>query len=522
MTKMKSISLAKVAAASALAVGVLGCGDLTGLNGNPNSPTEAPPGALFTRAVSTTAQRWIGSGYDLRQTEWLAQHFGEVFYPDEDRYVRLQAAQTQGSFDNPYTTELEDLQKVIEAGQEASKPGISAPAMVLQTYGFGYITDSFGDVPYSDALKGDAEDGSLLPVYDAQKDIYNGFFTTLDAATQALAGATGTGLGSADPIYGGDFEAWEKFSNSLRLRFAMRLSNVDPATAQAQIQAALNAPGGVFTSNEDAATIPWPGDGIVDNPWTVNFQTRDDHRMSRTLMDILVANNDPRLPIFAQPVQDSSLYPGGYGGMPNGLSADSAGVFAKIASRPGTVFYGGATSNGYFGSPVNASRPSYFMTYAEVAFLQAEAAQRGWGGLNASQAQGFYEAGIRSSMEQWGVTSEAAVNAYLAKPAVAYKGGNDGLKQIGVQKWLAFVGDGGQAWAEWRRTCQPETIKAGPAAIVTFVPRRFFYSPTETQANGDNVAAAVARQGPDNFGTRIYWDSQKGVTCPAGYPLGEN
>ena len=518
---MKRISLAKVATAGVLAVGVLACGDLTGLNENPNSPTVAPPGALFTRAVSTTAQRWIGSGYNLRQTEWLAQHFGEVFYPDEDRYGRLQAAQTFGSFDNPYITELEDLQKVIEAGTEAANPGISAPAMVLQTYGFGYITDSFGDVPYSDALKGDAEGGSLLPTYDAQKDIYDGFFSTLDAATQALASATENGLGGADPIYGGDPEAWQKFSNSLRLRFAMRLSNVDPTTAAAQVQAALSAPGGVFTTNADAATIPWPGDGIVDNPWTVNFQTRDDHRMSRTLMDILVATNDPRLPILAQPVQDSSLYPGGYGGMPNGLSADSAGKYAKIASRPGEIFYGGQTTNGFFGSTANAARPSYFMTYAEVAFLQAEAAERGWGGLSASQAAGFYEDAIRSSMEQWGVTDEAAINAYLARPEVAYQGGIAGLKQIGVQKWVAFVGDGGQAWAEWRRTCQPETIKPGPAAIVDFVPRRFFYSTTETQANGDNVAAAVARQGPDDFHTRIYWDSQKGVTCPAGYPVGE-
>ena len=518
---MKSISLAKVVAAGVLAVGVTACGDLTGLNENPNSPTQAPPGALFTRAVSTTAQRWIGSGYNLRQTEFVAQHFGEVFYPDEDRYARLGAAQTVGSFDNPYVNELEDLQKVIEAGNDAGKPGVSAPAQVLQTYGFGYLTDTFGDVPYSDALHGDAEDGSLLPTYDAQKDIYDGFFATLDAATQALAGATDPGLGSADPIYGGDTEAWEKFSNSLRLRFAMRLSNVDPTTAGAQIQAALNAPGGVFTSNADAATIPWPGDGIVDNPWTVNFQTRDDHRMSRTLMDILVANNDPRLPILAQPVQDSSLYAGGYGGMPNGLSTDSAGKFAKIASRPGTIFYGGQTTNGYFGSPANAARPSYFMTYAEVAFLKAEAAQRGWGGLTAAEAKGFYEDGIRASMEQWGVTDEAAINAYLAKPDVAYKGGNDGLKQIGVQKWIALVGDGGQAWAEWRRTCKPETIEAGPAAVVTFVPRRFMYSTTETQANGENVDAAIARQGPDDFHTRIYWDSQKGVTCPAGYPTGE-
>ena len=93
-------------------------------------------------------------------------------------------------------------------------------------------------------------------------------------------------------------------------------------------------------------------------------------------------------------------------------------------------------------------------------------------------------------------------------PNVAYKGGVEGLKQIAVQKWIALFTDGGNAWAEWRRTCQPNTIQPGPAAVVQFIPRRFFYSTTELSANSENVQAAIARQGPDNFGTRVYWDTK--------------
>src|SRR5437899_3383893 len=92
-------------------------------------------------------------------------------------------------------------------------------------------------------------------------------------------------LGAAAPFYGGAALGWQRFANSLRARLAMRLANVDPTTAQAQIQAALSAPGGVNSSNADNTRFPWPGDGIYDNPWMANFRTRDDHRMSNTLMN---------------------------------------------------------------------------------------------------------------------------------------------------------------------------------------------------------------------------------------------
>ena len=106
------------------------------------------------------------------------------------------------------------------------------------------------------------------------------------------------------------------------------------------------------------------------------------------------------------------------------------------------------------------------------------------------------------------MTNAGAIAAFLAQPGVAYKGGVDGLKQIATQKWVALYTDGGNAWAEWRRTCQPAGLVPGPAAVVNYIPRRFRYSTTETSANTDNLAAAVARQGPDNLGTRVYWDTK--------------
>lgn len=485
---------------------IAGCqaDEITKVNENPNNPTNAPAGAVFTNAVQSGIGRFLGWGYNGRGAALVVQHLAQTQYPDEDQYRRLDANSTAGFFNTPYTAELEDLQKVIDAGTAQSRPAISAPALALQTLIYEYITDTFGDIPYSEALKGDGPDAILLPKYDMQKDVYNGMMAALTKVSADLANPGAVTLGSADPIYSGAPAAWQRFANTLHARLALRIINVDPATAASELQKALAAPGGVFRSNADNAVMRWPGDGVFNNPWSDNFKTRDDHRLSQTLMNIMLANSDPRIPIYAMPTVAD---PTKYAGMPNGLVATQAATYFNTSSRVGAVFFPGATAYGNFGGG-GASFPQQILTYAELQFIRAEAANRGIAGLSAGQAQGFYNDAITASLNQWGVTSAAAISAYLAQPNVAYKGGVDGLKQIATQKYVALFTDGGTAWAEWRRTCQPATLTAGPAAIVNYIPRRFYYSTTETSANPDNLAAAIARQGPDNFGTRVYWDTK--------------
>ncbi len=494
-----------IAAGMVLAAGALACNNdtITNLNQNPNNPTSAPPGPVFTQAVRLSAARFVGNGFSLRQTEFVVQHWAEVQYPDEDRYARLGPADVQGTFNASYVTEIEDLKNVAKAGLEAANPAVYGPASVLQSWDYEYLTDTWGDVPYSLALAGDSATPNFSPVYDPQKEIYAGLLATLTKATTDMATLPNAGgFGSADPIYGGSVAKWERFSNSLRARLAMRLVNVDKATADAQLRAAFSAPGGVFTSNADNAQFAWPGDNIYNNPITDNFISRDDHRVSNTFSNILVGNNDPRKPILMQPTQaDPTIY----AGMPNGLNAAPAGTYFLTSSRPGAIFFPGATTAGTIGSSANKKLPSWFMTYAELSFIQAEAAERGLGGLTGSAAT-YYQNGIRASMAQWGVTDATAIDNFLAQPNIAYKGGVEGLKQIAIQKWVALVTDGAQSWAEWRRTCQPSTIAPGPAAVVNYVPRRFQYSTTEYSVNPDNVAAANTRQGDDTFATRVYWD----------------
>jgi hypothetical protein len=494
-----------VSSGLALAFGVVACNSdkLTALNKNPNSPEDVPVSTLFTHGVVNSTSRWLGGGYDLRGTEFVIQHLAEVQYPDEDRYARLTGGSTTYMFDPAYTSELEDLQKVIQKGLAAKQAGVYGPALALRTWGFGYLTDTWGDIPYFGALTGDSAGGSLAPKYDAQKDIYTDFFKVLDQASKDMSASATGSLGAGDPIYNGKLVSWQKFANSLRARYALRLINVDPATASAQLAAALAAPGGLITSNSDNAQLTWPGDGIYDNPWADNFKTRDDHRMSIVLMNLMKANNDPRIPIFAQPNQFDSTYTGA----PNGLLASDLTAYQKGASRPGLFIMPGATAYGPYGC-CGSSYPSYLLTAAEVNLILAEAAERGIGGLTPAQASAYYTAGITASMQMWGVTDPAAIASYLAQSGVAYAAGTPGLIQIADQKYITLFTDGGQAWAEWRRTCQPATIQPGPAAIASNVPRRFEYSITEISVNDANVNTAIAAQGPDAFETRMYWDSK--------------
>lgn len=486
---------------------------LTDINTNPNNPTDAPLGPLFTQAVVAAVPRWMSN---FRYAGLISQQTAEVQYPDEDRYVRLDPASTGGLLTGPYSSELEDFQQVIKKADALKRGATSGPAQAMQAWDYSYMTDTFGDIPFSQALKADS--GVFLPAYDAQKDVYNGLFALLNKAVANLASATSGEplLGSADPVYGGNVAKWEKFANSLHARLAMRIVNVDPATASAELTKAFNGTGGTFTANSDNAQLNYPGDGVFDNSIAAGLKGRDDFRMSQTLMNQLLSLNDPRIDIYATPTvnfQNGVAGAAKYAGMPNGLLTDSAGKFFNIASRPGLIFYPGATAYGTLGGN-GAKQPMVFLTNEEVQFIKAEAAERGLGGLTASQAAGFYNAGVTASMQRWssyiGATqiSAAQIATYLAQPAVAYKGGTDGLKQIATQKYIALFTDGYNAWAEWRRTCVPSTIKHGPGTTVPYTPRRYYYATGEISANGANVAAAVARQGPDNFQTPVWWDSK--------------
>ena len=500
-----------VAASLALALGVSACDQgLTDVNKNPNAPENVSPALLFPQAVTSSIAR-ARSDMEITPSAMVhwPQYMAEYQYP-EISYYQFRPTTSDGWWANWYNGPIEDLEQALRQANTRGLPNMIGPILVVRAFDYSTMTGIWGDIPFSQAGKGDS--GIFTPTYDTQQVIYDSLLTNLkDANTMmdpAATGASALGFGDQDPVYAGDLDQWKKFANSLRARLALNLSKADAAKAQAEVAAAIAAGG--FTSNADNAAVFWPGDGVNNNPWCNTEKdgdcggTRDDARMSVTFIDTLKSLNDPRLPIFARPVQDETCGPavsctpvaaGDYRGMPNGLLANQAGNWGPRSSRPGTQVFA-------------ADQPSYFMTYAEFSFIKAEAAMRGWIAGGAAAATTYYNEGITASMEQWGVDA-ADIATYLAQPQVVLNTTSlaTALPQIITQKWIALFTQGFEAWSEWRRTGYPNLTPAANAVTSPVqIPRRVIYPQSEQSFNNSNLQAAITAQGGDNLEKRLWID----------------
>ena len=338
-TPMTNKRMIRAVAGAAAVAGLMACGNgLTDVNRNPNNPTDASASSLFTNAVRTSVSRWLGTTYNWRGGEFLAQHLAEVQYTDEDTYLRLGRAYMTSTFDGAYYQELEDLRKVIGKGTAAGDAGIYGPAAVMKVWVSDFLTDSWGDIPYSQALAADSAGGSGKPAYDKQQAVYADFFKTLTDVGAALGTANAT-LDAADPIYGGDPASWQKFANSLHARLAMRLVNVDPALANTE-----------------------PDQGVQRSWWSFHLQRRQrragvagrwrqrqsvlgqpaDARRLPYVADLHQRHRAPTIRVWR--CSPRPPLPARTPATPNGVDAPTAQPYIRHASRVGTAFFPGATS----------------------------------------------------------------------------------------------------------------------------------------------------------------------------------
>ena len=521
--------------------------DFEELNTNPNSPVDVPAINIFTNVQVNSVGRQLGGWMQHTYLGPWSQQWCKVQYIDEDRYMPRDMS---GEFQNPYTSELKNLTIVIDkATNEEENPKLAAAAKVMKAWVFLYITDVWGDVPYSEALQGFDKDGDLTPKYDKQSDIYAALLTSLEEANAALTGSVAF-AGSGDLIYGGDPMMWKKFANSLKLRILNRAAGTPYShtynlagggtvtttagaaaltTADAQIATILGNPASypVFTSNDDNATLYYPG-LPYRNPIFNTLYTRTDQGISETMVDWLLARNDPRIHIYAQPTPESQATPPiAYVGWQNGREVTSA-PFPKISLLGTNVAY-------------DENALLYVMTYDEVEFLKAEHYLRVG---NDAAAQAAYENGIAASMERWGCIDGStvypswgktsitvgpvgqAVNyaTYLAQPNVAWSGTKDNKFQLVCeQKWAGIFGQGIEAYTEVRRTGFPARIfeyeLAGAYYPNLGLPIRVQYALSEDTYNTDNVEQArvdqkIERINEGMFSTsgiqsQVWWHTRK-------------
>lgn len=449
--------------------------ELSEINKNPNATDDPEPAYLLSYAQYSGANAYWGSSASYNSTLLWVQHWAKIQYTEPDCYD-VDNADFVTPWNTFYATVIADLDGAISS--EKVDEGTKNAAAIWKAWAFLQLTNFYGDIPYTEYGQ------SVTPAYDTQEKVLTSLLEELETAANNLSGVSSV---SGDLIYDGDAAKWKKFANALRLRIALEIADRDEATAKSIVASLYNNRSQVISSNADNAKFTFSASPQW-NPWASAFSSRDDQRVSKTLIDKLKSLNDPRLPIYAQLPTDASVTT--YEGAANGLSADAANNqgFSKV-SRPGTVF-------------LQDEAPAVFYTYAEVLFSFAEAAQRGW---ISADAASLYEEGVKVSLQQQGV-ADADIEKYLAQDVVRYDA-SQWAETIGVQKWIAYYGQGPDAFTDWRRLGHP-TLVAGPNSALDGdeMPRRFFYPNTEQARNGSNYTAAVQHQGADAITTRLWFD----------------
>lgn len=477
---MKNIKYTILVLAGVLLLTFIGCQKVTDLNIDPNNPTAVPAENLLTAAQFNLANTMWSRGLNGEWSMLMVQHWAQNEYCEESRYS-VDGNNFNAQWVEIYADVLKELQTTttlvsanegLPAAVRTNQLGVVS---ILEVYANHLLTDLYGDMPYSQALDPVEYPN---PGYDKQADIYSGLVAKLQAALASLDVGSES-FASGDVIYGGDVGLWEKFGNSLLLRIAMRMSDVDQATASTVI----NGIGGNFiSSNAENALFNFSSTSSIANPLFVDntVNNRDDFCVSDVLVDQLMNSNDPRLPVYA-----STTNSGTYVGMPYGLEDADAFALNPTTSRPGA-----ATRE--------ATAPAILLDFAEVSFLLAEAYERGILSGTAAQA---YDDGVTASMEYWGL-SAADATAYLA--GNAYDPAN-WKQSIGLQKWLAFYMNGTQAWAEWRRLDHP--VLAVPAAATNpVIPVRLPYPISEQTNNESSLNAAISNGNPNDLSAKMWWD----------------
>jgi len=489
--------------------------DLVELNINPTQANEVDWRFLFTNGiVQTVENRYINGRVNLNLASGLIQQTACQCIGGErgsgDKYFYHLDSHDGLWFRLPEFA-LKTLAEVMrQTGPEGSSPNsvnLFHAAQTLYMVSLHQLTDAYGNIPYTELNQG--IEGIFFPAYDEQEFIYKDMLARLQASANAL----GTGsdeLGSADVLFNGDLTKWKKFANSLMLRLAMRISNVDPATAQQYAEAAVA--GGVMESNDDMAWLQ-----MADGP-SVWFNQNGISRamnpsdwgainmLSKTFVDQLQSTNDPRLEVISVrgPWDGPWLTdPADQIGMPNGMDVP---MLEDMLGKPLDRENDFSRINPEL---LDNADPFIIMTHAEIEFLRAEMVMKGWNnsGPGAGTAEEHFNRGVTSSMLQWdifGPTKDitlAEVNAYLA--ANPFDGT---MEMLHTQHWIANFFQWHEAYANWRRTGFPTLTPVDYPGNDTGgqIFRRYRYASYEIANNNANLQAGGTM--PDDMMTRIWWD----------------
>lgn len=529
---MNTMKFIRIFVITVLTFGIMSsCEDLTELNNNPNA-IDAEDGnvnLLMPSVLGPAARNYLSLG--IENMAGAVQFIQQSGWGDATNYFEWDSRGWEGYYDILRTNEL-----LIENASEQGFTFHEGVGLTMRAFLFGQIADYWGDAPYSSALKAyTGEMDNLYPIYDTQEAIYDGVIEDLKAAASIFATGNATGISSsADLYFGGNMEKWEKFANSLLIRYYVRISDKKPE-AKAAVEAIVS--GGKFiAAAADDATMDYTGGPSDQWPFIYTDETSSTRYMScETIINQMNNTNDPRIGVYFAPVTIQWVPDNTISGAtaPTKMYVDGVetdiypdwidyqgenSTFTKLYNPSDTSFvdtefvgvppglrstdihsyngcYNGA--QGRFNHHVSTLNPMFMdgnpragdllqarlVSAAEMHFTLAEMALIGW---NVGDAETHYRAGIQNSLETWGVASQ--FDTFYAN--VAFDGTEE---QVLTQKWVASFCNGTEAWCDYRRTGFPEFTLPTEVARAPVPALRFGYGSDELNNNTENVAVAIDR-----------------------------
>ena len=498
-----------------LAVGLFSCDEnFDEINTNLVDPTSLNPLFLLNQGILDMRYRDGGSSlqdlsYNFGIVQQIITPFGSSLAGAN--YNQLNLSIAQQIWQNTYRNVLKNtVDAVVKSKEDPDNTNLYHAARIWKAYAYMVLTDNYGDIPYFEGAKGFIEQ-IVIPKYDSQETIYMDLLKELEEATAALDPAKPTS--TSEILFGGNPQKWKKFGYSLMFRAAMRMTKVDPPTAETYVKKAVA--GGLIASNEDNATLR--NTSVFNNYIGVHLGAREkaNYYLTEPFVNHLKSNDDPRLESIAirhvgatngssQTISRITRDPELQIGMPMGH--DDVSINSVLNEKGVVSLWDFSQANIY--TVLKIDSPQFFITYSQTQLLLAEAALRGWVQGN---PETYFHEGIRANMEQMALydaaatISEGAIDSYISNHPL---GSEMALEQINTEYWIASFLDGSELFANFRRSGYP-TLEANPysgSEITGDFIRSMPYPDSETVVNRSNLQEALSRQGPNNLDRRVWWD----------------
>jgi hypothetical protein len=451
-------------------------------NTNPNTLPVTVPESLLEPAIYSVVSQNITRAHRLSH-ELMQVHVTTVNSDEIHRYI-IRPSESDPMW-NAWYLQLTNFKDMYYQADTLDKPAYMAVARIMEAWVFSLITDTYGDVPYFNAIKGKDEQ-IYQPEFDSQKSIYENLFVKLEEANEILRTTTDVLVAEKDPLYKGDLTKWRKFGNTLYLRLLLRVSAKTDIHAVAKIKEIAetnkaNFP--MFASNAESAVLRFTTTAPYVSPFNTfrDFDFNGDNGLSYFFINQLNLWEDPRRTVWANEVGVGN-WEGVNSGYPPGQIPERLSTY-KVALK----------NEPLLGNIIN---------YAELQFMLAEAALKGY---ITGSSKTFYETGVTNAITFWNLTVPVG---HLTKPAVIWVDAEtqaQKLEKIITQKYFTYFYTDFQSWFEHRRTGYP-VLPIGPGVQNNGeMPSRLKYPVSVQSLNRANYEAAVEAMGGDDINIKVWW-----------------